>query len=133
MRNEGVTSAEFHQREKLARTTVTGAAGASQAVAWSGQREWAFLFVTMGFLGYGAYLSWDAWGRLLPALVNPGSPDFIVISLAIQVVAPLLPPLAYLAVWLSSRREASWFLGAGALCVLGLITALIAVFVHVLR
>jgi integral membrane sensor domain MASE1 len=56
----------------------------------------------------------------------------MVISLAIQVVVPLLPPPAYLAVGLSRRREASWFCGAGVLCVLGLITALIEVGVDVL-
>ncbi len=129
MKNEGVMLAEFNRRETMA----TDASGGRQAVAESGWREWAFLVVTVGLLGYGSYLAWVAWNRLLPALVNPGSPDFVVISLAIQVVAPLLPPLAYLAVWLSSRREASWFLGVGALCVLGLLTAAIEVCAHALR
>jgi len=129
MKNEGVMLAEFNRCETMA----TDASGDSQAVAESGWREWAFLVVTVGLLGYGSYLAWNAWSRLVPALVNPGSLDFVVISLAIQVVAPLLPPLAYLAVWLSSRREASWFLGAGVLCVLGLLTAAIEVCAHALR
>lgn len=129
MKNEGVMLAEFTRCETMA----TDASGDSQAVAESGWREWAFLFVTVGLLGYGACLACDAWNRLVPALVNPGSPDFVVISLAIQVVAPLLPPLGYLTVWLSGRRDASWFLGAGVLCVLGLLTAAIEVCAHALR
>jgi hypothetical protein len=133
MPNEGIKPAEFHWRHNLALPIATEVAGGSQAAVGSGQWECAFLVVTVGLLGYGAYLAWDAWARLLPALVNPGSPDFIVISLAIQVVAPLLPPLAYLAVWLNSRREARWFLSAGALCILGLLTAAIEVCAHALR
>ena len=86
----------------------------------------------MGLLGYGACLACDAWDRLRAALLNPGSPDFMVIGLAIQVVAPLLPRPAHLALWLSGRREASWLCSAGVLRVLGLSTALIEVCVHVL-
>lgn len=133
MRNEGIKTAEFHWRHKLILPTAGEVTGASQAAVGSGPWEWAFLVLTVGLLGYGVYLAWDAWVRLLAALVNPGSPDFIIISLAIQVVAPLLAPLAYLAVWLSSHREAPWFLGVRALCVLGLLTAAIEVCAHALR
>jgi hypothetical protein len=133
MRNEGIKTAEFHWRHKLILPTAREVAGASQAVVGSGPWEWAFLVVTVNLLGYGVYLAWDAWGRLLAALVNPGSSDFVIISLAIQVVAPLLPPLGYLAVWLSRGRETPWFLGAGALCILGLLTAAIEVCAHALR
>ena len=59
--------------------------------------------------------------------MKPGAPDFVVITLAIQVVAPFFPPLAYLGVWLSGRREAPWFGSAAVLCVLGLLTAVIEV------
>jgi len=89
MRNEGIKTAEFHWRHKLILPTAREVAGASQAAVGSGPSEWAFLVVTVGLLGYGVYLARDAWGRLLAALVNPGSPDFIIISLAIQVVAPM--------------------------------------------
>ncbi|HEV3275584.1 MAG TPA: hypothetical protein VG860_02105 [Terriglobia bacterium] len=133
MRNEGIKTAEFHWRHKLILPTAREVAGASRAAVGSSPWEWAFLVVTVGLLGYGVYLAWDAWGRLLAALVNPGSPDFIIISLAIQVVAPLLAPLAYLAVWLSSHREEPWFLGVRALCVLGLLTTAIEVCAHALR
>lgn len=133
MRNEGIKTAEFHWRHKLILPTARAVAGASQAAVGSGPWEWAFLVVTVGLLGYGVYLAWDAGGRLLAALVNPGSPDFIIISLAIQIVAPLLAPLAYLAVWLNSHCEAPWFLGVRALCVFGLLTAAIEVSAHALR
>ena len=133
MRNEGIKTAELHWRHKLILPAAREVAGASQAAVGFGPWEWAFLVVTVGLLGYGVHLAWDAWGILLAALVNPGSPDFIIISLAIQAVAPLLAPLAYLAVWLSSHRETSWFLGVRGLCVLGLLTAAIEVCAHALR
>lgn len=117
MRNQGVTIAEFRRSHNPARSTATDVAGAAQAVAGTGRGEWALLLVTVGLLGYGAYLACDAWDRLRAPVLNPGSPDFIVVSLAIQFVAPLLPPPAYLAVRLSRGREASWFYGAGVLCV----------------
>jgi len=132
VRDQGVTLAEFRRSHNPAGSTATDVAGAAQAVANTGRPEWAVLFVAVGPPGYSAYLAWDAWDRLRAVLLNPGSPDFMVISLAIQVVVPLLPPPAYLAVGLSRRREASWFRGAGVLCVLGLITALIEVGVDVL-
>ena len=133
MRNEGIKTAEFHWRHKPILRTARELAGASQAVVGSGAWEWAFLVVTMGLLGNGVYIAWDAWGRLLAALVNPGSSDFVIISLAIQVIAPLSTPLAYLAVWLSRGREAPWFLGVRVLCVLELLTAAIKVSAHALR
>jgi len=132
VRDQGTTLAEFRRSHNPARSAATDVAGATKAVTGTGRGDWALLFVTVGLLGYGAYLACDAWDRLRTAVLNPGSPDFIVVSLAIQVVAPLLPPPGYLAVWLSRRREASWLCGAGVLCVLVLSTAPIEVCVHVL-
>jgi len=42
-------------------------------------------------------------------------------------VAPLVPPLSLLMIYLSWRRDAPWFLRTGALCLLGLLAGVIEV------
>jgi hypothetical protein len=95
-----------------------------------GWQGWAFPLVTLVLMGYGFCLALGALGKLLDVLAGRRPPGFVVISLAIEVVVPFLPPLAYLAVWLSGRRQTSWFLSVIALCVLGLLTAVIEVYAH---
>jgi hypothetical protein len=91
---------------------------------------WVFPLITLVLIGYGFSLTLGALGRLL-AIIDGRKPlGFVVISLAIQVVVPFLPPLAYLAVWLSGRPQTSWFLSVTALCLLGLLTAVIEVYAH---
>ena len=93
----------------------------------------SFLAITLALLAYGCYLAWESWEKLLWLVASPAAMDLAVVGTTIQVVAPLLPPLSYLVVYLSWRRDGPWFLRAGALCLLGLVTAVIEVFVHVLR
>ncbi len=92
----------------------------------------SFLAITLALLGYGCYLAWESWEKLLWLVASPAAKDLAVVGMAIQVVAPLLPPLSYLVVYLSWRRAGPWFLRAGGLCLLGLLTAVIEVFVHAL-
>ena len=99
-------------------------------VAEPGWQSWAFPLVTLVFIGYGFCLTLGASGKFLDILAGRKPPGFVVISLAIQVVVPFLPPLACLAVWLSGRRQTSWLLSVTALCVLGLLTAVIEVYAH---
>jgi fatty acid desaturase len=94
---------------------------------WQGS---AFPLVALVLMGYGFCLALGALGKLLDVLAGRRPPGLVVISLAIEVVVPFLPPLAYLAVWLSGRRQTSWFLSVIALCVLGLLTAVIEVYAH---
>ena len=132
MAAEGVTLTEVSPREMPVLNVASDTSGVTypRPVAEPGWQDWAFLLVTLVLVGYGCYLAWGVWGKLLCIIAQPGPPDFMVIALAIQVVAPFLPPLAYLSVWLSGRRETSWFLSAAVLCVLGLLTAVIEVCAH---
>jgi hypothetical protein len=119
MAAEGVALTEVSQREMPV-----------LKVAETDGQDWAFLLVTLALVGYGCYVARDAWGKLLHIITEPGPPEFVVVALAVQVVAPFLPPLAFLAVWLSSRCETSWFPSAAVPCVLGLLTAVIEVCAH---
>jgi len=98
--------------------------------AETGWQGWAFPLITLVLMAYGFCLALGALGQLLAIFAGRKPPGFAVINLAIQVVVPFLPPLAYLAVWLSGRRQTSWFLSVTALCVLGLLTAVIEVYAH---
>jgi hypothetical protein len=131
MAAEGVALTEVSQREMplLKVASDTSAVMYPRPTAEPDRQDWAFLLATLALVGYGCYLARDAWGKLLHIIAEPGPPGFVVIA-AVQVVAPFLPPLAFLAVWLSGRRETSWFPGAAVLCVLELLTAVIEVCAH---
>ena len=111
-------------------TSDTSGVRYRRPAAEPGWQSWALPLVTLVLMGYGFCLALGALGQLLTILAGRKPSDFVVISLAIQVVVPFLPPLAYLAVWLSGRRQTSWFLSVTALCVLGLLTAVIEVYAH---
>jgi hypothetical protein len=98
--------------------------------AETGWQSWAFPVVTLVLMGYGFCLALGALGQLLTIIDGRKPPGFVVISLATQVVVPFFPSLAYLAVWLRGRPQTSWFLSVTALCVLGLLTAVMEVYVH---
>jgi hypothetical protein len=131
MRVEGATLTEIRRPEARVAAAVTDI-GDSERVAEPGWQDWVFPLVALALLGYGCYLAWGAWDKLRQVILKPGSPDFVVIALAIQVVAPFLPPLAYLSIWLSGRREESRFLNATVLSVVALVTAVIEVCAHTL-
>ena len=114
-------------------TSDTSGVRYRRPAAEPGWQSWALPLVTLVLMGYGFCLALGALGQLLTILAGRKPPGFVVISLATRVVVPLLPPLAYLAVWLSGRRQTSWFLSVTALCVLGLLTAVIEVYAHALR
>lgn len=86
-----------------------------------------FLAVTVGLAVYGYYLAFESWRQLLQVLSNPGAGGMAFVSTAIQCVAPLVPPLSLLMIYLSWRRDAPWFLRTGALCLLGLLAGVIEV------
>ena len=132
MAGEGVALTEVSQREMpvLKIASDTSRVMYQRPTAEPDRQDWAFPLVTLALIGYGCYLARDACGKLLHIIAEPGPPEFVVVALAVQVVAPFLPPLAFLAVWLSGRRETSWFPGAAVLCVLGLLTAVIEVCAH---
>ncbi len=109
---------------------VGRAAARSQPDAEVDWQVLSVLVITLGLLGYGCYLAWESWGKLLQLMAGPVSMDVAIIAMTIQVVAPLLPALSYMLIHLSRRRNAPWFLSAGALCLLGLVTGAIEVFVH---
>ena len=111
-------------------TSDTSGVRYRRPAAEAGWQSWAFPLVTLVLMGYGSCLALGALGQLLTILAGRKPPGFVVISLATQVVVPFLPPLAYLPVWLSGRRQTSWFLSVTALCVLGLLTAVIEVYAH---
>jgi hypothetical protein len=131
MRAQEGTLTEIRRAETRVPALETDISG-SEGVAEPGWEDFLFLLATLALLGYGCYLAWDAWHRLLRIITKPGSPDFVVIALAIQVVAPFLPPLAYLSIWLRGRREKPWLFNAMVLCVLALVTAVIEVCAHAL-
>lgn len=87
--------------------------------------------ITLGLLAYGCYLAWESWGKLLQLMESPLLTDVGIIAVPIHVIAPLFPALSYiLLIHLSWRRDAPRFASAVALCLLGLLTAAIEVFVH---
>jgi hypothetical protein len=92
----------------------------------------SFLAITLALLTYGCYLTWESRQKLLWLVASSAARDLAVVATTIHVVAPLLPPLSYLVVYLSWRRDGSWCLRAGTLCLLGLLTAAIEVFVPAL-
>jgi hypothetical protein len=132
MAAEGVALTEVSEREMPVLKVASDTSGVlyQRPTAEPDRQDWAFLLVTLALVGYGCYLARDAWGKLLHIIAEPGPPEFVVIALAVQVVAPFLPLLAFLAVWLSGHRETSWFAGATVLYVLGLLTAVIEVCAH---
>ncbi|HLY61340.1 MAG TPA: hypothetical protein VKV95_11370 [Terriglobia bacterium] len=88
------------------------------------------LAITVGLLAYAYFLAWESWRELSHFMVNPGSTGVAIVIVAIQMVSPLLPGLAYAVTHLSWRRSPPWFLSAGALCLTGLVTAAIKMFVY---
>jgi len=86
--------------------------------------------VTTGLLAYGGYLAWENWTKPLHLTATPASTNLAIVAMPIRVVAPLLPGLSCAVIYLSSRRDAPWFHRAGALCLLGLVTAAIEMLVH---
>jgi hypothetical protein len=98
--------------------------------AENGWQGWAFPLITLVLIGYRFCLALRALGRLLDIINGRKPPGFAVISPAIHAVVPFLPASAYLAGWLSGRHQTSWFLNVAALCVLGLLTAVIEVYAH---
>ena len=130
MAAEGFALTEVSRREmtvlKVASNVIQPQPAADPA--W---QDCAFLLVTLALAGYGCYLAWDAWNRLIHVTITEPCPaEVVVIALAVQVVAPLFPPLAFLTVWLSGRRETSCFPGTAILCVLGFLTAVVEVCAH---
>lgn len=96
-------------------------------VAWQTR---SLLAITLSLLAYGGYLAWDNLTQVLQPTATPISTNLAIVAVAIQVVVPLLPSLSFAVIYLSSRRDAPWFLRACALCLLGLVTAAIEMLVH---
>jgi len=96
-------------------------------VAW---QTCSLFAITLSLLAYGGYLAWDNLTQVLQPPAIPASTNLAIVAMAIQVVVPLLPGLSYAVIYLSSRRDAPWFLCAGVLCLLGLVTAAIEMFVR---
>ena len=96
-------------------------------VAWQTRSLFA---ITLSLLAYGGYLSWDSLTQVLQPTATPASTNLAIVAIAIQVVVPLLSGLSCAVIYLSLRRDALWFLRHGALCVLGLVTAAIEMFVR---
>ena len=128
----GVALTEVSQREMPVLKVASDTSGVIYPLfaAEPGWQDWALLLVTLTLVGYSCYLAWDASHKLLHIIAAPGPPEFVVIALAVQAVAPLLSPFAFLAVWLTGRRETSWFPVTAVLCVLGFLTAVIEVYAH---
>jgi hypothetical protein len=131
MRAGGATLTEIRRSEARVPTTVKDVRD-SERVAEPKWQDWVSLLVTSALFGYGCYLAWTAGDKLLHVIMKPGSPDIVVIALAIQVVAPFLPPLVYLGMWLSAHRDPPWLLSPTVLCALGLLIAVIEVCGHAL-
>lgn len=92
-----------------------------------------FLAVTVGLAVYGYYLAWESWKQLVRLVASPHAEHLTAVGLAIQVVAPLLPPLSLVTTYLSWRRDGPWFFRTGALCLLGLLTTAVELLGNVLR
>jgi hypothetical protein len=88
------------------------------------------LAITVGLLAYGYFLACESWREVSQFMANPASTGVAIVIMAIQLVSPLLPGLAYAVTYLSWRRNPPWFLSAGALCLTGLVTAAIEMFVY---
>ena len=84
-------------------------------------------------LTYVCFLAWESWRELSHFMANPASTGVAIVIMAIQMVSPLLPGLAYAVTYLSWRRSPPWFLSAGTLCLTGLVTAAIEMFVYANR
>ena len=91
------------------------------------------LAITVGLLASGCCLAWESWRKLLHLMANPASTDVAIVALTLQVVASLLPGLSYAVTYLSWRRNSPWFLSAGAICLIGLVTAVAEMFVYANR
>ena len=86
--------------------------------------------VTICLLAYGGYVTWENWRQLLQFMATPALADLAMVIMAIQMIASMLPGLSYAVIYLSRRQDAPWFLRAGALFMLGLVTAAIEMLVH---
>ncbi len=89
--------------------------------------------VTLGLAIYGCYLALKSWRMLSHALSNPAPNHVVILAQAIQVFSPLLPPLSYAVIYLTVRRDSRWYFNLTALCLLGILTAIIDVLAHALR
>lgn len=114
-----------------ATTCATGRADSqsqSEApVAWQTRSLFA---ITLSLLAYGGYLAWEDLTQVLQPTATPAFTILAIVAMAIQVVVPLLPGLSCAVIYLTSRRDAPWFHRAGALCLIGLVTAAIEMLVH---
>ena len=75
-------------------------------------------------------VAWENWKQLLQFTVTPTLTDLAIVIMAIQMIASMLPGMSYAAIYLSRCQDAPWFLRAGALFLLGLVTAAIEMLVH---
>jgi len=130
----GVEQARISQtkmRGHHATTCATGRADfqsqSEEPVTWQTRSLFA---ITLSLLAYGGYVAWDNLTQVLKPTATPPTTKLAIVATAIQVVVPLLPGLSYAVIYLTSRRDAPWFHRAGALCLLGLVTAAIEMFVH---
>lgn len=88
------------------------------------------LAITVGLLVYGYFLAWESWRELSHLMANPASADVAIVIMTIQMVSPLLPGTAYAVTYFSWRRSPPWFLSASILCLTGIVTAGIEMFVY---
>jgi len=123
---------QIKMRGHHATTCETGRADfQSQSEASVGWQTRSLFAITLSLLACcDGYLAWDNLPLVLQPTATPGSIKLATVAMAIQVVVPLLPSLSCAMICLSSRRDAPWFLCAGTLCLLGLVTAAIEMFVH---
>lgn len=115
---------------RLYTDAVNRAAGWSRSETPIDWHTFSFFVIALGLLAYGGYLTWEDWTKLLRLMAPSPSTDLAIGVIALRVFAPLLTGLSYAVIYLSSRRDAPWFLRAGALCLLGLVTAAIEMLVH---
>jgi hypothetical protein len=66
------------------------------------------------------------------ALTHPASNQVVILALAFQVFSPLLAPLSYAVIYLSTRCDSRWYFNFAALCFLGMLAAVIEVLAHAL-
>jgi len=81
------------------------------------------LAITVGLLASGCCLAWESGRELLHLMANPASTDVAIVALTLQMVASLLPGLSCAVIYLSWRRNPPWFFSAGAICLIGFVTA----------
>jgi hypothetical protein len=101
-----------------------------EAGADVGRQVFPRIAITVGLIAYGYFLAWESWRELSHFMANPASTDMAIVTVAIQMVSPLLPGLAYAVTYLSWRRSPPWFLSVGILCVMGPVIAVIEMFVY---